>query len=137
VTLAICFVGGRVESRQIVEAQFDTNHLPAGAVDYLERKKSAEPIFGPDQWGGYFIYRLHPLRKVVIDDRHDLYGSDRFREYLILIQVEPAWKEVLEKWQIKTLVLQEGSPLANVLAKLPQEWRTTYADKTAVVIEKR
>jgi hypothetical protein len=74
---------------------------------------------------------------VLIDDRHDLYGSDRFREYLILMQAEPGWQDVLKKWRVHTFVLQDGSTLANLLGQLPQEWQTVYQDKTAVVIEKK
>jgi len=133
--VAICLNGGRVGSQLVIQKEFDTTHLPAGAVGYLEREHSAEPVFGPDQWGGYLIYRLYPRRKVVIDDRHDLYGSARFREYLILMQGEPGWKDVLEKWQIRTVVLPPGSTLANLLKQIPQQWQTVYQDKTAVVVK--
>ena len=136
-TLAICLSGGRLGSQQLVNAQFDAKHLPSGAVDYLQRERSAEPIFGPDQWGGYLIYRLYPQRLVVIDDRHDLYGSGRFREYWVLIQAQPGWRELLAKWQIRTLVLPTGSTLASLLRVLPQEWQIVYEDGVAVVIEKR
>ncbi len=135
--LAICLNGGKVGSRAVIYKQFDGEHFPSGAVEYLWREESTAPIFGPDLWGGYFIYRLYPQRKVVIDDRHDLYGSDRFREYLILNQVEPGWKDVLEKWRIQTLVLCADSPLANVLAKVPERWQTVYRDRWAVVIERK
>jgi hypothetical protein len=135
--LAIGLNGGRVGSHHLIEKEFDTTHLPAGAVEYLEQERSTEPVFGPDQWGGYLIYRLYPERKVVIDDRHDLYGSGRFREYLILIQCEPGWQDVLESWRIRTLVLPTGSPLANLLNQIPQQWRTVYQDKAAVVIQQR
>ena len=135
--LAICLAGGRLGSRPVVQAQFDSKHFPAAALDYLAREQGTEPVFGPDQWGGYLIYRLYPGRKVVIDDRHDLYGSDRFREYLILIQGEPGWQDVLKKWQIRTLVLPAGSTLANLLGKIPQEWQRVYEDTSAVVIEKK
>jgi hypothetical protein len=135
--LALCLNGGRLGSRQVVQAQFDRTHFPTGAVEYLEREQSREPVFGPDQWGGYFIYRLYPQRKVVIDDRHDLYGSERFREYLVLIQGEPSWQDVLETWRIRTVVLERGATLANLLREIPQDWQVVYEDKTAVVIKRR
>jgi hypothetical protein len=78
-----------------------------------------------------------PTRKVVVDDRHDLYGSDRIRQYLILTQAEPGWRDVLEKWQIRTALLPAGSTLANLLRELPQDWRVAYEDKVAVVFERR
>ena len=135
--LAICLNGGRAGSRQVVNAEFDAKHLPAQAVDYLEHEGSAEPIFGPDQWGGYFIYRLYPKRLVQIDDRHDLFGSTRFREYLILIQAEPGWRDVLERWRIRTVVLPAGSTLANLLNQIPMEWKTVHHDNTAVVMKRQ
>jgi hypothetical protein len=134
--LVICLNGGRGGSQHVIQKEFDAIHLPAGAVDYLEHEGSAEPVFGPDQWGGYLIYRLYPRRQVVIDDRHDLYGSDRFREYLIMIQGEPGWKDVLEKWQIRTVVLPTGSTLANLLTLIPRQWQTVYQDNTAVVMKR-
>jgi len=135
--LAICLNGGRLGSHRLIHKEFDADHFPAGAVEYLLQERSTEPIFGPDQWGGYLIYRLYPQRLVQIDDRHDLYGSDRFREYLILMQGEPGWKDVLEKWRIRTLVLSADSTLANLLAQLPREWQKVYEDKSAVVVERK
>ncbi|MFZ3265035.1 MAG: hypothetical protein WA172_13620 [Terriglobales bacterium] len=135
--LAICLQGGWLGSRQVIQARFDPAKVPVAAVDYLEKEASTEPVFSIDSWGGYLIYRLYPRRQVVLDDRHDLYGSDRIRESLILLQGEPGWRQVLEKWQIRTVLLPAGSTLANLLPELPQEWRLTYNDKVAVVFEKR
>jgi len=135
--LAMCLHGGRVGSRQVIYKEFDREHFPSRAVDYLERERRTDPLFIPDQWGGYFIYRLYPKRLVLIDDRHDLYGSERFREYLILTQAEPGWKDVLAKWQIKTFVLPADSTLAGLLGQLPAEWSRVYEDQSTVVIEKK
>jgi hypothetical protein len=73
----------------------------------------------------------------VVDDRHDLYGSDRIRQYLILMQAEPGWQSALRQWQIRTALLPSGSTLANLLREVPQDWRIVYEDKVAVVFEKR
>lgn len=135
--LTICLHGGRLGSQAVIHHEFDGEHFPSHALEYLAREGNSDPIFGPDQWGGYFIYSLYPKRLVMIDDRHDLYGSDRFRDYLVLIQAEPGWKDVLKKWPIKTFVLPADSTLANLLGQLPDEWTRVYEDKGAVVIEKR
>jgi hypothetical protein len=73
----------------------------------------------------------------VVDDRHDLYGSDRIRQYLILTQGEPGWQSVLNEWQIRTALLPSDSTLANLLRELPRDWRLAYEDKVAVVFERR
>jgi hypothetical protein len=143
----ICLQGGWLGSRQLIHARFDPQKVPVAAVTFLQKEfegkqPSTEPVFSTDAWGGYLIYRMNPRRmyperKVVIDDRHDLYGSGRIRQYLILTQAEPGWKDVLEQWQIRTALLPTDSTLANLLRELPREWRVVYEDKVAVVFEKR
>ena len=138
----ICLQGGWLGSRQLIQAQFDAQKVPVAAVNFLQqefqgKQPSTEPVFSTDAWGGYLIYRLYPERKVVVDDRHDLYGSGRIRQYLILTQVEPGWQSVLEQWQIRTALLPPDSTLANLLRELPREWRVVYEDKVAVVFERQ
>jgi hypothetical protein len=102
----------------------------------VEEPPVTEPVFSTDAWGGYLIYVMYPERKVVVDDRHDLYGSGRIRQYLILTQAEPGWQNVLQEWKIRTALLPTGSTLANLLRELPQDWRVAYEDKVAVVFER-
>ena len=139
---AICLQGGWLGSRQLLRARFDPAKMPIAAVSYLQseaqgNRPSAEPVFSIDGWGGYLIYRMYPQRKVIVDDRHDLYGSGRVRQYLILIQGESGWRSVLQEWQIRTALLPADSTLTNLLRELPQAWRVTYEDKVSVVFEKR
>jgi len=142
VAFAICLQGGWLGSRQLIHARFDPQKIPVAAATFLQQETQAkpprtEPVFSTDAWGGYLIYRIYPERKVVVDDRHDLYGSGLIRQYLILTQAEPGWQGVLEKWQIRTALLPTGSTLANLLRELPQDWRVAYEDKVAVVFERR
>jgi hypothetical protein len=144
---AICLEGGWLGSRQLIHAQFDPKKMPVAAVNFLQKEfqdsknkdkqPSAEPVFSTDAWGGYLIYRMYPERKVVVDDRHDLYGSDRIRQYLILTQGEPGWQSVLQDWQIRTALLPTDSTLANLLRELPRDWRVAYEDNIDVVFERR
>jgi hypothetical protein len=149
---AICLHGGWLGSRQLIRAQFDPQKMPVAAVTFLQKEfegkqSSTEPVFSTDAWGGYLIYRMNPgrmnpgrmyaERKVVVDDRHDLYGSGRIREYLILSQAEPGWQSVLNEWGIRTALLPTDSTLANLLRELPRDWEVAYEDKVAVVFEKR
>ena len=139
---AICLQGGWLGSRQLIHAQFDPKKMPVAAVNFLQREfmgnqPGTEPVFSTDAWGGYLIYRLYPGRKVVVDDRHDLYGSGRIRQYMALTRAEPGWQSVLESWKIRTALLPTDSTLANLLRELPQDWRVAYEDKVAVVLERR
>ncbi len=139
---ALCLQGGWLGSRQLIHAQFDAQKMPVAAVNFLQKENVyeppvTEPVFSTDAWGGCLIYVMYPDRKVVIDDRHDLYGSGRIRQYLILTHAEPGWQSVLEQWQIRTALLPADSTLANLLRERLQDWRVAYEDKVAVVFERR
>lgn len=135
--LAVCLNGGKLGSRHVIDAHFDATKLPVAAADFLQRQSEGSPVFSTDSWGSYLIYRLYPSRLVIIDDRHDLYGSARVRDMLVLTQGEPGWRNVLENWHIQTVLLPKGSTLANLLLELPQDWSKTYGDEVAVVYQKR
>jgi hypothetical protein len=129
--------GGRVGRRPVLHAGFDAQRFPIAASEFLAHEPNDNPILAPDIWGGYLIYRLYPARRVMIDDRHDLYGSDRFRDYLVLMQGEPGWRKVLDNWRVETILLPDDSTAANLLRELPDTWRTVYEDRVAVVMERR
>jgi hypothetical protein len=72
--LLVDFNGGRFAGKVLANAHFDRSRMPVAAVDHLETMGISSPVLTPDSWGGYVIYRLYPGRKIVLDDRHDLYG---------------------------------------------------------------
>jgi hypothetical protein len=137
---AICLQGGILGSHRLIYARFDDTKVPAAAITFLQREfhgdPGTDPVFSTDFWGGYLIFRMYPERKVVLDDRHDLYGEGRIRQYMTLTEAAPGWQTVLEQWQIRTVLLPAGSTLANLLRELPQNWHVVYDDKVAVVLER-
>jgi hypothetical protein len=51
--------------------------------------------------------------------------------------VEPAWKDVLDKWQIHTVLFPRNSTLVGILRQLPRDWKVVYEDKLTVVMERK
>jgi hypothetical protein len=129
----VCTLGGRVGARAILNADFDSARFPVHAVDEIAADHSQEPILCPDSWGGYLIFRLWPGTKVVVDDRHDLFGQAVLQKYLTAVRVEPGWNQVLEEWNVRRVLMPNGSALANILRETP-EWRVAYDDSTAVLL---
>jgi hypothetical protein len=123
---------GNLSDRTLIHAQFDPKRFPVAAVDYISKANLKGPIFAPDQWGGYLIYRLYPQAKVVLDDRHDFYGESFLKSYLKLIHLEPGWEEFLHDHPANCLVLPRESALANILAET-DNWRAIYRDDVAVI----
>jgi hypothetical protein len=131
VTLAIAANGGRVGSSILMDAHFDPKRMPVEAVNYLERNSVKSPVLSPDSWGGYLIYRSYPRVRVVVDDRHDLYGAEFFQSYLKMMQVERGWEDFLETHKASCVLLPRDAALANILAGT-KGWKTIYADDVAI-----
>jgi hypothetical protein len=131
-TLAIAAHGGRIGSSQMMDAHFDPKRMPVGATTFLGTREGQRPILSPDYWGGYLIYRLYPDARVVVDDRHDLYGAEFLKAYLSMVHVGPGWDEFLKQHDSAYVVLPRHAALANVLAKTAG-WRSIYADEVAIV----
>jgi hypothetical protein len=130
----MCAGHGRLGGRPLMSAHFDAKRFPVQAADALEHAGTPPTIFAPDYWGGYLIYRFYPNMKVVVDDRHDLYGEAFFRKYLATIHLIPGWRKLLEEENVEWVLLPEGSPLANGLKQAG--WNVRYSDKTAVILQR-
>ncbi len=131
VTLAIAANGGRAGSSVFMDAHFDPKRMPVDALNYLEQHEVTGPVLSPDYWGGYLIYRLYPKSRVVVDDRHDLYGDEFFKSYLKLVHVEPGWEEFLETHPASCVLLPRDAALANRLV-ITKGWKQIYADNMTI-----
>jgi hypothetical protein len=128
----IAINGGSLSSRRLMDAHFDAKRMPVEAVRYLEERQARGAVLAPDSWGGYLIYRLYPQVRVVVDDRHDFYGSEFLKSYLRTIHAERGWEEFLQQHDPAWVVLPRDGTLANRLAQTAG-WRSVYADETAMV----
>lgn len=134
-TCWITFHAGHLGTTRLMDAHFDLKRFPAGAVDYLEAHNLPGPIFTPDSWGGYFIYRLYPQTKVAVDDRHDFYGETFLKSYLKTMHVEPGWQDFLAQHPVHCIVVPKDSALANILLETPA-WHVIYSDQVAAAFER-
>jgi hypothetical protein len=130
--MAIVLNGGRVLSVKVISAHFDEKVFPVKAAEFIAEKGIHDHLFNPDDWSGYLIYRLYPGTKVFFDDRHDFYGEAFIKEYLESRNATWQWREPLEKYQVKWVLIATDSPLAGVL-KESKDWRAAYDDGQAVV----
>jgi len=131
-TLVIAASGGRVGTTRWMDAHFDSGRMPVDAVNYVAQHELAGPALSPDFWGGYLIYRLYPGTRVVVDDRHDLYGEAFFRAYLKMVRGEAGWKDFLREHPAGYLVLPRDAAVTSLL-RLTPEWMAIYQDDVAVV----
>jgi hypothetical protein len=131
-TFAVAMNGGRIGAATLMEAHFNPNRMPVAAVNYIEAQDLGGPALSTDSWGGYLIYQLYPREKVVVDDRHDLYGAQFFKSYLKMLRLEPGWQDFLEQHEAGCLVLPRDAAITNVLLATTT-WKPAYKDELAVV----
>ena len=134
--LVACSHGGQLGSYRWMEAKFDETRFPVKAVETVSQRGIHDPIFAPDAWGGYLIYRLYPQNKVFVDDRHDFYGEEFLKNYLKSVRLTPEWEVFLNDKKVNWVLLAVGSPLANMLEQTSQ-WTVAYRDGTAVLFERK
>ena len=131
----ICLHAGRLGATQVMNASFDAKRFPVQAVAWLQHQPVRGPVFCPDSWGGYLIYLAFRDLKAVVDDRHDLYGAEYFKQYLKIMRVEPGWDKALSQTRADWLLLPSQSSAATLLRQVPT-WGIAYSDETAIVFQR-
>jgi len=134
--LVVCIEHGRLGARQVMDAHFDLKRFPVQAVEVIAERGIEEPIFAPDYWGGYLIYRFFPEARVFVDDRHDLYREQFLKEYLKVMHVQPDWEKFLSERKVHWVLAPAESSLANILKETPA-WKVIYEDSASVLLQKQ
>jgi hypothetical protein len=106
--------GSRRLQLDVVPNQTD---LPIGGVRLIESQNLPGPIFDYEPWGGYLIYHWYPNpdRRVFIDGRLDMYGSAITTGYGDVVAAAPDWRQVLDKYGVKTMLVEKDSALSTLL----------------------
>jgi len=133
--LVVCIQHGRLGASQVMDAQFDAKRFPVQAVEVIAQRGIEDPIFAPDYWGGYLIYRFFPNPRVFVDDRHDLYGERFLKDYLNVMHVQTGWEKFLNERQVQWILAPGEGSLANILKETPA-WKVIYEDNTAILFQR-
>jgi len=108
--------------------------ISATDVEDASEHPPAGPLFTTDVWGGYVIYRAWPTVRVVVDDRHDMYGSEYMKRYLKIVEGNWDWQQKLQATGARSALVSPKSALGSLL-RLSPEWRLSYDDGQALLFE--
>ena len=106
--------------------------LPMAATNFLLSKKPTGNLFNDFDSGGFLIFNLYPQYKVFIDGRTTVHGEKVLNEYYYIYSLEPNWQELLEKYEIKTILTSPKSALGQALRITPG-WHLIYEDNISVI----
>jgi tetratricopeptide (TPR) repeat protein len=105
---------------------------PRDATDFIKRERLPAQLFNAYAWGGYELWRLYPEYRVFIDGRTHVYGREVLQDFLEVTTLGPRWRDVLDKWNIQTVLAERRSQLTQVLLAVGG-WRPIFAEREAVV----
>ncbi len=105
---------------------------PVDAVEFLKSNRLPAPIYNRYGWGGYLIYKLFPDYRVYIDGRADVYGDAFFTEAIHTYDGLGNWREPLDKYNIRTVIIDTNVALATLLRN-DSQWTKVYEDDQAVI----
>ena len=111
---------------------YEAMNYPRAAVDFLAKKQLPGPVYNRYGWGGYLIRRLHGEYPVYIDGRADVYGDKFMYEAFNTHDGRNGWEESLNKFSIRTVLIEPDVPLASLL-RSDEQWQKVYEDQQAVI----
>lgn len=127
--------GRYVNASTIRSAQ--TSSYPIGAVRFVAHHDMRGNVFNSYNYGGYMIWSLDDRYPVFIDSRADtLYSSGILHDYLTVYQGGPGWKQLLQTYRIRWVLVEKNAPIAQILTSR-DDWRVDFVGKLAMVIARR
>lgn len=104
--------------------------MPVAAVELIQQKAPPGNLFNSYNWGGYLLWML-PEYPVFLDGRTDLYNDEVIGQWLQVARAEDGWQQVLERWQVRLILLERTMPVIQHLED--QGWQKLYEDDIAVI----
>jgi hypothetical protein len=101
----------------------DERAYPAAALETLRQDSGV--LLNEYDWGGYLIFNL-PERPVFIDGRYVPYLDSVLADYRALVGLRPGWRDLLDKYKVRELLLRPDRPLAVALRE--DGWRVRSSD---------
>ena len=111
---------------------FSQDLFPVATMDELGTNPPGSRVFNQFAWGGYLLYCCWPQIEVFIDGQTDFYGPELTKEYEQTVSGQPDWNGVLSKYQIDWVLVDPGTPLAQILSQ-SGDWREVSRDDAAAV----
>ena len=129
ILLAIGLNGGAIGSAQVIRSSFSPARFPVTAIEKARAARLDGPIFEAWEWGGYIMYAW-PEARLIVDPLK--FNDATIQAFSRIDAVRPDWKDELQKWNVRTVIVKPDSRLASALAKEPA-WKVWYQDSTATV----
>jgi hypothetical protein len=89
-----------------------------------------------DPTSGSCLLLIDPKAKLFIDPRFDFYGGDFLAEAASVMRMEREWREVLDRWEVDSVVMRREWPIANAL-DAAEDYEKLFDDGNVAFYRKR
>lgn len=113
-------------------ADLSPSFYPAGLIEELRQRGPDQRVLNYFNWGGAFIWALHPDVPVFIDQRNDCYPVEVFLDYFAVHELKHDWRYVLDRWEIDAIAYPPREQLSRVLRD-DIDWIVAWEDRQAVL----
>jgi hypothetical protein len=112
---------------------FDKISSPLELAAHFEKQPPQGQIFNPQHWGDWLILRVPGVRPFATSNIH-LTPPKVWEDYLRISRGEPGWQRVLDRYNVRMLVLDKLSqPVLTTAMKQTTGWMLAYEDDQAVI----
>lgn len=128
----LLLIAARFPTRAQLDADVAQN-FPVKALPYLRSISGNGRLFNLHEWGGFLEWNTQASQ--FIDTRNDIFVHEGIaNDYLQAVQGHDTF-EILSKYQIRYVLLADGTSAAYLLRHSP-DWKQTYDNGQAVVFER-
>jgi hypothetical protein len=127
--LALGLNRGQLAGWRIMQDGFNAKAFPTQAVAKARASGLDGRIFDAWGWGGYIMYAW-PEARLHVDPLK--FNAETIKSYTIIEDLSPGWQKELERWNIRTVIINANSRMARGMSLEPT-WKIWYKDSTAVV----
>ena len=111
---------------------------PIQATQFIIDNHLSPQVFHDMAFGSYLIWAAQPEYKVFVDSRIELYPEEIWDDYWSITTAQSNWQYLLDKYQVKTLMLEPEKQIALIeAARASADWIQMYEDTSAVIFERR
>lgn len=111
---------------------------PIAAVEWLVEHPPEGQIFNSYEWGDYLVWAGPQGLKVFVTSQAHLVPREVWRDYLTVINLGSGWDEVLDRYGIDTIVVDQADR-TSLISKLKEDsrWKRSYEDGLAAIFTRQ
>lgn len=116
-------------------ARYEREHWPVAAATWVGAHRPGARLYSLYEWGGYLAQRFPGERVVWIYGESAVFGDQRLRDYLVVHDLEPGWRDMLARNGMRDAVLPVDE--RETTAMLEVGWKPLCYDRASgsVVLE--